>query len=65
MYFILKGEVKVVSGNDVVLAVLRKFAHFGEMALTQSKASLRMTSVIAKNNVILAVLTSEDFNLIC
>lgn len=33
MYFILKGEVRVVTASGVTLATLGKCKHFGEMAL--------------------------------
>lgn len=65
MFFILKGEVKVVSEDGITMAVLRKYMHFGEMALSTSNATLRSTSVVAKTNVVLAVLTAKDFSLIC
>jgi CRP-like cAMP-binding protein len=33
MYFIMKGEVRVVTKDGMTLAVLGKNKHFGEMAL--------------------------------
>lgn len=35
MYFIMKGEVRVVTATGVTLATLGKNKHFGEMALIQ------------------------------
>ena len=51
MYFIMKGEVSVVTSTGVVLAKLGKYKHFGEMALIQETASVRSTSIIASTNV--------------
>lgn len=33
MFFIMKGEVDIVTQEGVVLATLKKHMHFGEMAL--------------------------------
>ena len=65
MYFILKGEVRVVTASGVTLATLGKYKHFGEMALINQTASVRSTSIIANTNVIAAVLSRKDFKLIC
>ena len=51
MYFILKGEVRVVTATGVTLATLGKHKHFGEMALIQETASVRSTSIIANTHV--------------
>ena len=65
MYFIMKGEVRVVTSTGVTLATLGKYKHFGEMALIQETASVRSTSIIANTNVQAALLTRRDFKLIC
>ena len=39
--------------------------HFGEMALIERKPQLRGTSIRALTDVVLAVLTAKDFDLIC
>ena len=65
MFFILKGEVKVVSAEGITVAVLKKFMYFGEMALIQKRASVRTSSIIANTNTVLAALTAKDFYLIC
>jgi signal-transduction protein with cAMP-binding, CBS, and nucleotidyltransferase domain len=65
MYFILKGEVRVVTATGVTLATLGKHKHFGEMALIQETASVRSTSIIANTHVQAAVLSRKDFKLIC
>ncbi len=51
MYFIMKGEVRVVTESGVTLATLGKNKHFGEMALIQETSSVRSTSIIANTNV--------------
>lgn len=65
MFFIMKGEVRIVSANNTTIATLGKYMHFGEMALILKKVSVRSTSVIANTHVILAVLTADNFNIIC
>ena len=51
MYFILKGEVRVVTATGDTLATLGKHKHFGDMALIQETASVRSTSIIANTHV--------------
>lgn len=63
MFFILKGEVRVVTPEGATLATLTRNMHFGEMALVQT--SVRSTSVVAAVNTVMAVLTVRDFRLIC
>jgi CRP-like cAMP-binding protein len=65
MFFIMKGEVRVLTEAGITVATLTKNMHFGEMALIQDKVSVRNTSIIANTNVVLAVLTAKDFKLIC
>ncbi len=60
MYFIVKGQVQVVTDDGTVIAVLHKGASFGEMALIQ-KALLRNASVQALTHVSVAILTRNDF----
>ena len=57
MFFILKGEVIVQTEDGVEVASLKKYMHFGEMALIESSVSLRGTSIRAATDVVLAVLT--------
>ncbi len=65
MFFIIKGEVLVVTEDGINVASLKKYMHFGEMALLEKKSQVRSISVRAATDVVLAVLTSQDFNLIC
>ena len=65
MFFIMKGEVRVVTKDGATLATLTRNMHFGEMALVQEQTSVRSTSVVAAANTIMAVLTVRDFKLIC
>ncbi len=65
MFFIMKGEVRVVTADGITLATLKKNMHFGEMALLKHSVSVRSTSVIAETNVTLAILTVKNFRLIC
>jgi len=37
MFFILKGEVIIVTEDGVEVAHLKKYMHFGEMALIERK----------------------------
>eukprot|EP00347_Sterkiella_histriomuscorum_P000063 403377328 len=65
MYFILKGKVIVQTEDGKEVETLQKYMHFGQMALLESPTLLRRTSIRAATNVVLAVLTLKDFNLIC
>lgn len=65
MFFIMKGEVICITDDGVTVATLKKYMHFGEMALINKKASVRSVSVLAATDVVLAVLTQKDFELIC
>jgi hypothetical protein len=38
---------------------------FGEMALLSEKGSVRNSSVLAQTNLMLAVLSKDDFKIIC
>ncbi len=51
MYFIMKGEVRVVTSEGLTIATLGKHKHFGEMALLSDSITVRRTSVIANTNV--------------
>jgi CRP-like cAMP-binding protein len=64
MYFIMKGIVKVFNSEGQVIAVLGKGHNFGEMALIQEN-SLRNACVVADTKVSVAILTMQDFRLIC
>ena len=56
MFFLMKGEVLIVTEDGVTVATLKKYMHFGEMALIEKKASVRSVSVRAATDVVLAVL---------
>ncbi|MBO4712227.1 cyclic nucleotide-binding domain-containing protein [bacterium] len=58
MYMIVKGEVEVVAGGNVV-AVMKDGAGFGEMALIDSQP--RSADIIAKNDVLVLKMESDDF----
>jgi|LauGreDrversion4_2_1035121.scaffolds.fasta_scaffold30068_1 signal-transduction protein with cAMP-binding, CBS, and nucleotidyltransferase domain len=65
MCFIIKGTVRVVTSEGQTLATLSKYKHFGEMALISEHVTLRSTSIVADSNVELAVLSKDDFKIIC
>ena len=58
LYMIVKGEVEVVAGCNVV-AVMKEGAGFGEMALIDSQP--RSADIIAKNDVLVLKMESDDF----
>lgn len=63
MFIIQNGEVaisKVVNGNEVTLAVLKKGDMFGEMALLENKP--RSASAITKTDCTLMVVNRSNFN---
>ncbi len=63
MFIIQSGEVsisKVVNGNEVVLAVLKKGDMLGEMALLENKP--RSANAIAHSNCTLMVINRSNFN---
>ena len=63
MFIIQSGEVtisKVVNGNEVTLAVLKKGDMFGEMALLENKP--RSASAIAHSDCVLMVVNRSNFN---
>ena len=63
MYIIQSGEVaisKVVNGNEVTLAVLKKGDMFGEMALLENKP--RSASAIAHSDCRIMVVNIANFN---
>ena len=64
MFIIQSGEVsisKVVDGNEVTLAVLRKGDMFGEMALLENKP--RSASAIAHEECVLMVVNRKNFDM--
>lgn len=64
MFIIQEGQVKiskVVDGNEVILAVLKKGDFFGEMALLENKP--RSASAIAHDECRLMVINIKNFNL--
>lgn len=63
MFIIQQGEVtisKVVNGNEVTLAVLKKGDMFGEMALLENKP--RSASAIAHSDCVLMVVNRSNFD---
>jgi CRP-like cAMP-binding protein len=64
LYFVLEGEVEVVTSDKIVLDTLRQGSVLGEMALLTPFATLRTATAIAKTDVSLAVLSIEDFNFV-
>lgn len=58
LFMIVKGEVEVVAGGNVV-AVMKEGAGFGEMALIDSQP--RSADIIAKNDVLVLKMESDDF----
>ena len=63
MFIIQRGEVsitKVVNGNEVTLAVLKKGDMFGEMALIENKP--RSANAIAHSDCNLMVINRSNFN---
>lgn len=63
MFVIQEGQVsisKVVNGNEVILAVLKRGDMFGEMALLENKP--RSASAIAHENCRLMVINQQNFN---
>ena len=63
MFIIQRGEVsitKVVNGNEVTLAVLKKGDMFGEMALIENKP--RSANAIAHSDCTLMVINRSNFN---
>lgn len=64
MYFIVKGQVYVISDEGINLATLDKGKYFGEMALyTENK--VRTASVRAATDISVAIMTNDDFDMIC
>lgn len=63
MYIIQSGQVKiskVVNGNEVILAMLKKGDMFGEMALLENKP--RSATAIANENCRLMVVNRQNFD---
>jgi CRP-like cAMP-binding protein len=63
MFIIQEGKVKitkVVNGNEVILAVLKKGDFFGEMALLENKP--RSASAIAFEDCLLSVVNRSNFD---
>ena len=58
LFMIVKGEVEVVVGGNVV-AVMKEGAGFGEMALIDSQP--RSADIIARNDVLVLKMESDDF----
>ncbi|SEQ00253.1 cyclic nucleotide-binding protein [Treponema bryantii] len=63
MFIIQRGEVsitKIVNGNEVTLAVLKKGDMFGEMALIENKP--RSANALAHSDCTLMVINRSNFN---
>ena len=58
LFMIVKGEVEVVVGGNVV-SVMKEGAGFGEMALIDSQP--RSADIIARNDVLVLKMESDDF----
>jgi CRP-like cAMP-binding protein len=58
LFMIVKGEVEVVVGGNVV-AVMKEGAGFGEMALIDNQP--RSADIIARNDVLVLKMESDDF----
>jgi len=58
LFMIVKGEVEVVAGGNVV-AVMKDGAGFGEMALIDNQP--RSADIIARNDVLVLKMESDDF----
>ena len=61
MYFVMEGVVKVRTKMNVELNRLHKGSFFGEIAVIKPTPDVRLASVIAENNVALAVLSLKDY----
>lgn len=61
MFFIMEGDVRVVSNSRVNLTILKQGDYFGEIALINPICSVRQASVIANTEVTLAVLSLQDY----
>ena len=65
MYFIVKGICRVLTDQGEELAILKQGQNFGEMALLDFNSPLRQANVVSMTKCSLAVLTKNDFDLIC
>jgi len=63
MYFILRGKVDVIKA-DVVLATLEQGAHFGEMALSEGKPTIRTASACCRTPCSVGSLSIKNFNIL-
>ena len=64
MYFIIKGQVNIISADGIHLAQLGVGKNFGEMALLQ-KGNIRNASALAATDVSVAIMSTSNFNTIC
>ena len=64
MYFIVKGQVNIISADGIHLATIGAGENFGEMALLQDN-NVRTASVQAETDVSVAIMNTEDFQKIC
>lgn len=64
MYFIIKGQVNIISSEGIHLAQIGVGKNFGEMALLQ-EGSVRSATVQAATDVSVAIMSTQDFQKIC
>lgn len=64
MFFIIKGQVSVISPEGIPLAQLGPGKNFGEMAILK-EGDVRSASIQADTDVSVAVMSTHDFKKIC
>lgn len=64
MYFIVKGQVDIISSDGIHLAQIGPGQNFGEMALLQ-EGNTRNATAQAATDVTMAIMQTEDFKKIC
>jgi CRP-like cAMP-binding protein len=64
MYFIIDGDVEVLSGTGDVIVTMHAGTPFGEMALLNPTPSVRTAHIRAAKDLALAVLSLDDFKFI-
>lgn len=64
MYFILEGEVEIITHDKLVLNILYPGNVFGEMALLTPFPTVRGATVKARTDISLAILSMDDFNFV-
>ncbi len=64
MYFIIDGDVEVISWEGTVIVAMHAGTPFGEFALLNPTPSVRSAHIRAATDVSLAVLSLTDFKFI-